>query len=314
MNNRKYDVAAIGLQCIDIVAATVTPGVLERECTLVDSARLMLGGDALNQAVTMASLGAKVALMGVVGNDQLGDVLLEQLARYGTLDVLDARCDVNTAISMVLVDAQTERHFVYQPESNNALSYAHVNEDAVKNAAFLSVGGGLSLPGLDGEGLLKLMKLARDAGARTALDIRIPDADYDRKVLSRTFALTDYLLPSEQEVRAITGEGENPAVMVEKLHHLGATNVVVKLGGKGCYVAADGFEGLVPACPCHCVDTTGAGDNFVGAFLYAKTRGWDIEKCARFANAAGSIAVEHPGANGAIRSAEQVVARMNGLA
>ena len=82
-------------------------------------------------------------------------------------------------------------------------------------------------------------------------------------------------------------------------------------------MAADGFEGAVPPYPCRCVDTTGAGDTFVAAFLYARTRGWDILRCARFANAAGSIAVEHPGANGGIHSAAQVEARMglsqNGL-
>ena len=85
---------------------------------------------------------------------------------------------------------------------------------------------------------------------------------------------------------------------------------MIKLGEEGCYVAADGYEGLVPTYPCHPVDTTGAGDSFVGAFLYAKTRGRDIERCARFANATGSIVVEHPGANGAIHSARQVLERM----
>ena len=98
--------------------------------------------------------------------------------------------------------------------------------------------------------------------------------------------------------------------MVRRLRALGATNCVVKLGGKGCYVAAEGYEGMVPPCPCNCVDTTGAGDTFVGAFLYALTRGWDVRRCARFANAAGAIAVEHAGANGGIRSAAQVEARM----
>jgi len=69
----------------------------------------------------------------------------------------------------------------------------------------------------------------------------------------------------------------------------------------------------VPPCPCRCVDTTGAGDSFVAAFLYAKTRGWDAERCARFANAAGSITVEQIGANGAIRSAAQVLERMEAI-
>ncbi|MDY5220613.1 MAG: PfkB family carbohydrate kinase [Eubacteriales bacterium] len=61
------------------------------------------------------------------------------------------------------------------------------------------------------------------------------------------------------------------------------------------------------------MNTTGAGDSFVAAFLYGKCRGWDVETCARFANAAGTIAVESRGANGAVRSEAQVRMRMEAV-
>ena len=309
MNGKKYDVAVVGLQCIDMVMTPVPHDALRRDTTAVESARLMLGGDALNQALVLSLLGAGVGLMGLVGNDRLGSVLLEQLSEY-PMDVLDRRADVNTSISLVLVEATGERHFIYQSESNNAFSRAHIDEEVVKNASFLSVGGCLLLPSLDGEDMCGLLDLARAAGTKTAMDFcvngGVPGPEGLRALLSRV----DYALPSQIEAEAMVGTADSPAELVARLRALGATNCVIKMGEKGCYVAADGFEGLVPACPCRCVDTTGAGDTFVGAFLYAKTRGWDIETCARFANAAGSIAVEHPGANGAIHSAEQVLQRM----
>ena len=311
MGDRKYDVAVVGMQCIDIVCAPVAPGIMERETTLVDSARLMLGGDAQNQAIALASMGAKVALMGVVGNDRLGDVLLEQLSAF-PITLLARRENVNTAVSLVLVEASGERHFIYQPQSNRTLAYRHIDEDAVRNAAFLSIGGCLALPGLDGGDMLRLLDLARSSGTRTALDFNLSDYMLDDDALGALLSRIDYVLPSEAEALALTGEGDDPAEMVRRLRALGATNCVIKLGGRGCYVAADGFEGLLPPCPCHCVDTTGAGDTFVAGFLYAKTRGWDIRRCARFANAAGAIAVEHTGANGGIRSAQQVEQRMQG--
>lgn len=309
MADKKYDVVVVGLQCIDIVCTPVAHNVMDGETTVVDSARLMLGGDAQNQAITLASLGARVALMGVAGNDRLGDVLLNQLSAF-PIDILTRREDVNTSISLVLVEDNGDRHFVYQPQSNQALSYRHIDEDAVRNAAFLSVGGCLTLPGLDGEGMLRLLDLAHKAGTRTALDFNVTDYMLDPATLKALLSRTDYALPSEVEARALTGEGKDPAEMVRRLRALGATNCIIKLGGKGCYVAADGYEGIVPPYPCRCLDTTGAGDTFVAAFLYARTRGWDILRCARFANAAGSIAVEHAGANGGIRSAAQVAARM----
>lgn len=314
MNGKKYDVVSVGIQCIDIVAAPVAAGVLERELTLVKGTQLMLGGDALNQAVVLARLGAKVGLIGLVGRDRLGEILVEQLRGFEGLDVLDRRADVNTAISLVLVDERGERHFVLQPDSNLALNYGHIDEEAVKNAAFVSVGGCLSLPGLDGEGMLRLLELARASGARTALDFRISDAQIEPELLRAILSRADYVLPSEREAEAMTGESESPEIMVERLRAMGAGNCIVKLGERGCYVAADGYTGFVAAYPCKCMDTTGAGDSFVGAFLYAKTRGWEIERCAKFACAAGSIAVEHAGANAAIQSEIQVLNRMQGRA
>ena len=314
MNGKKYDVVSVGLQCIDIVASPVTEGVLSREVTLVKDAQLMLGGDALNQAIVLSQLGGRAGLIGVAGRDRFGYTLVEQLSGIEGLDLLDSRVDENTAVSIVLIDRQGERHFVLQPDSNLALRYEHIDEDAVRNASFVSVGGCLTLPGLDGEGTVRLLDLAHASGAQTALDFRVPNHAFDTEMLRSMFSRADYVLPSEQEARAITGEGENPEIMVERLRNLGAGNCIVKLGGRGCYVAADGFTGFVDSYPCKCVDTTGAGDTFVGAFLYAKTRGWDIRRCAEFACAAGSIAVEHAGANAAIRSVDQVLERMRSRA
>ena len=110
----------------------------------------------------------------------------------------------------------------------------------------------------------------------------------------------------------LTGETGSPEKMAQALHKMGAANCVIKLGAQGCYVSADGIEAHIPSFPCRCVDTTGAGDTFVGSFLYAKPQGWDTLASARFACAAGSVAVEHVGANTAIRSKDQVLARMNG--
>ena len=110
----------------------------------------------------------------------------------------------------------------------------------------------------------------------------------------------------------LDGETGSPEKMAQALHKMGAANCVIKLGAQGCYVSADGIEAHIPAFPCRCVDTTGAGDTSVGSFLYAKSQGWDTLASAKFACAAGSVAVEHVGANTAIRSKDQVLARMNG--
>ena len=227
--------------------------------------------------------------MGTAGVDRLGDVLLQQLSRY-PLSVFDRRIDVPTAICVVLIDEAHERHFLFQPGQNLALRYEDLDEAVIRDSAFVSVGGAMALPELDGEGLLKLFTLAHASGARTALDMRVSEREYDHALLEACFRKTDYFLPSEREAVWLTGETGSPEKMAQALHKMGAANCVIKLGAQGCYVSADGIEAHIPSFPCRCVDTTGAGDTFVGSFLYAKSQGWDTLASARFACAASSAA------------------------
>ena len=193
--------------------------------------------------------------MGAAGVDRLGDVLLQQLSRY-PLSVFDRRIDVPTAICVVLIDEAHERHFLFQPGQNLALRYEDLDEAVIRDSAFVSVGGAMALPELDGEGLLKLFTLAHASGARTALDMRVSEREYDHALLEACFRKTDYFLPSEREAVWLTGETGSPEKMAQALHKMGAANCVIKLGAQGCYVSADGIEAHIPVFPCRCVDTT----------------------------------------------------------
>lgn len=306
---RRFDVLAVGMQVIDLLISGVDEGIFAAETTSVDNIQLLMGGDALNQAVTMSMLGGKIGLMSVVGNDRLGDVLLNQLANY-PLTVIAPKIECKTGISIVLCKPDGQRSFILQHGHNLFFSYKHIDEQAVRDAKIVSVGSCMALKSFDGEGTIRLLDLAHSAGTISAMDIKINRTEYDMPPILESLRHVDYLLPSEADVKTLTGEGEDPRKMVQALHDMGVKNVVLKLGEKGCYVSADGLEKAIPAYPCKCVDTTGAGDAFTGAFLHAKAKGWDVETCARFANAAGSVAVEVSGSCGAIRSEAQVLERM----
>ena len=195
----------------------------------------------------------------------------------------------------------------------------------------------LMIPGMDGHILDREMTLLDHAeltlggdalnqaivlsqlGARTALmgaagvdrlgDVllqqlsRYPLSVFDRRIDVPT-AICVVLIDEAHERHFLFQPGQNLALRYEDLDE-----AVIR---DSAFVSADGIEAHIPAFPCRCVDTTGAGDTFVGSFLYAKSQGWDTLVSARFACAAGSGAVEHVGANTAIRSKDQVLARMNG--
>lgn len=215
---KRFDVLTIGLQVIDLMIPGMDGHILDREMTLLDHAELTPGGDAPNQAIVLSQLGARTALMGAAGVDRLGDVLLQQLSRY-PLSVFDRRIDVPTAICVVLIDEAHERHFLFQPGQNLALRYEDLDETVIRDSAFVSVGGAMALPELDGEGLLKLFTLAHASGARTALDMRVSEREYDHALLEACFRKTDYFLPSEHEAVWLTGETGSPEKMAQALHN-----------------------------------------------------------------------------------------------
>jgi sugar/nucleoside kinase (ribokinase family) len=115
------------------------------------------------------------------------------------------------------------------------------------------------------------------------------------KVLAPSLPWTDYTLVNEDEARMLTGHSE-PAAAARTLRDAGATNIVVKLGARGCWV--NGSE--VPGFPVRAVDSTGAGDCFAGAFIAALERGLPPEAAARFGNAVGALSVQQIGATAGV--------------
>ena len=306
---RRFDVLVMGMQVIDLLIMGASPEVFACETYNSPDIQLLMGGDALNQAVSASMLGGKIALMGVVGNDRLGDVLMGQLANY-PLTVFNPRIESKTGISVVLCKNDGHRHFILQTGHNAHFCYDHIDLQAVRDSKIVSVGSCMALKSFDGEDTIRLLDYARSVGTVSAMDIKINRTEYDMPPILESLKHVDYLLPSEADVKTLTGEGDDPVKMVQALRDMGVKNVILKLGEKGCYISADGVEKAVPAYPAESIDTTGAGDAFTGAFLHAKAKGWDVETCARFANAAGAISVEVPGACGAIRSEAQVLERM----
>ena len=105
----------------------------------------------------------------------------------------------------------------------------------------------------------------------------------------------DYLIPNEEEAYLVTG-ADTPETAAFILKQAGVKNIIIKCGKRGCYVLGDtGF--YVPAVSdAVCVDTTGAGDSFAAGFVYGISEGWDLHRCAEFANSCGAKAIARVGA------------------
>ncbi|MBT2471847.1 ribokinase [Streptomyces sp. ISL-66] len=244
------------------------------------------GGKGANQAVAAARAGAEVVMIGAVGADEFGVRLRSALAAAG----------VDTAALRTVEGASGTAHITVDDEGGNSIivipgANAQVTGLEPGDAARIGAAGALLLQlELPLEAVLAGALAARARGVRTILT-PAPAQHLPAELL----AATDLLVPNEHEAAALTGLTDPHRAAAALLHDV--PEVVVTLGAAGALYAARGREPLtVPAPHVRAVDTTAAGDTFVGALAVALGEGRPVAAALRWASAAAALSVQHPGA------------------
>ena len=246
------------------------------------------GGKGANQAVAAARLGGSVKMIGRVGSDSFGETLLETVSqdKVDTAHIIQD-AEAATGVAFITVDSTGQNTIVVASGANAKLSPDDIDkaEQAFKGAAVLLLQLESPLNAVN-----HAIELARTHGARVMLNpapAQLLDVDF----LSRV----DYLVPNQTELALMTGMESIPEA-VSALEAIGLQRVIVTLGEGGVLVVEGGQEIHLPAHRVQVVDTTAAGDAFVGAFAVALTEGHPTLTAASWGNAAGALAVTHPGA------------------
>lgn len=247
------------------------------------------GGKGANQALAARRMGADVVFVGAAGTDAFADGALAQLreARVG-LDHL-ATIDGVTGTAFITVDANGENQIVLSPGAN-----AHVTAEALDGIA---AGEGDSLV-VQGEVSMGETEKAL-AWAKARGLTRIFNLAPVRPVSTRLLSLVDILVVNEEELRQVavhSGLHGGASDMMEKLAADLGLGVVVTLGAQGAMAHVDGQSVRCKGFTVDAVDTTGAGDAFVGAFAAARDKGESLERAVRLGCAAGALACLKPGA------------------
>lgn len=255
------------------------------------------GGKGANQAVACARLGGRVAMIGRVGIDAFGRALRDALAADG-IDVerVEDSAEAATGVAMILVEDIGENRIVLAPGANGRLSAAAIerNRALIEQAALLVLQ--LEVP-LDT--VCAAITIARQAGVPVLLNPApasvLPDALYPD---------IDLLVPNESEATLLTGIAvRDPASAEEAARNLlarGVHSVLITLGAQGVLIAdADGFRHL-PARKVQAVDSTAAGDTFVGGLAVGLTEGLSLDEAAALGQAASAICVTRAGAQPSI--------------
>lgn len=278
-----------------------TPG----EDKIADAYAQLIGGG-FNMMAAAARTGMKVVFGGQHGTGPVGDCLRSALAAEG-IDILTPRApDRDTGNCVVLVTADAERTFVSHAGAEGFLTPASL-EPVTLTAGDWVFTSGYTLTYPDSREVLADWIGALPADVVFVLDPTSVVAGIPPALLARVLKRANWLSCNAYEAGVIAGPGpvEEIARRLLSDHCPGAAGVVIRRGERGCFLRlADGTARHVPAFAVAAIDTNGAGDTHVGAFVGALSRGDDPFGAARYANAAAAISVTRHGGSSAPTHAE----------
>ena len=280
-------IAVVGSTMVDLVA--FSDRVPDAGETLVGRRFHMgFGGKGANQAVMASLLGADVAMVNCLGDDAYGDMTLENFATFG-IDTTHVHRTVGASgVAPIWVEADGTNRIIIIPGANDALTPIQAS-DAVQSLPDVSVVlGQLEIPqDVTTAGFVA----ARDQGATTILN-PAPAAALDDDLM----AATSWLIPNEVEFGILAGsEATDDDALISFARRTGV-RLLVTLGENGvALVNEDDSVSRVPAQPTVAVDTTGAGDAFVGAFAYGLASGMHELDAIALGVACASDSVTRPG-------------------
>jgi ribokinase len=280
-------IAVVGSTMIDLVAfADRVPNAGE---TLVGRRFQMgFGGKGANQAVMASLLGADVAMVNCLGDDAYGDMTLENFASFGINTTHVHRAEGASGVAPIWVEGDGMNRIIIIPGANDALTPRQATE-AIRSMSDVDVViGQLEIPQ---PVTAAAFLTAREQGVITILN-PAPAAELDRELLKAS----SWLIPNEVEFAMLTGTDATDDAALASFTHDTGVRLLVTLGEEGVsLVKVDGLILRVPAQPVKAIDTTGAGDAFVGAFAYGLASGMDELDAIALGMACASDSVTRPG-------------------
>lgn len=284
----------IGMQCMPLIGETI----------LGNSLTYIPGGKGANQACASSKLGGEVIMLGCIGEDSMGESLIDSLRKCGT-DVSYIRTvkGVPTGMASIYVDDNGDNSIVVISGANACCSVEYLKEhdSLFQDAEYIMLQ--MEIPydavfyAIERASELKKTVILNPAPAPDTL----PDEVWNK---------IDYITPNETELLKLSGlEEMSPEAIEEGAGRLlakGVKHVLVTLGDKGVLYKDADETWICPTRSVTAVDTTAAGDCFNGAFVTALAEGIPVRQAVRFANTAASVSVTRKGAQQSIPLREEV--------
>jgi ribokinase len=293
-----HDILVIGSLNADLVVRAPrfpAPG----ETISGEDLQIIPGGKGANQAVAAARQGASVVMVGRVGNDSFGPFLLKSL-QSDHIDISHIVVDeAATGTATIIVDSNGQNSIVLSAGANGKIS--------TKDVDALDIDAKLLLLQLEIpiEVVIHAAKWGRQKGM-----IVILNPAPARELPNELISCVDYLLPNETELSLLSGlpveDTSSAKQAAQMLLTRGAKHVIVTLGEKGALIVSAKLVKHVDTYKVNVVDTTAAGDAFIGGFASALLRGLELNQAVKYGNACGALAVTKFGAQPSLPTKEEV--------
>ena len=298
------NVVVIGSLNMDLV--TRAPRLPRGGETLIgESFSTIPGGKGANQAVAAVRLGAQVSMVGCVGSDAYGQQLRGALLAEGIDCQAVSVVDGSSGVALIVVDDNSQNAIVIVAGANGELTPTVLDRfDAVLQSAEVIICQ-LEVPDAT---VGHALKRGRELGKTVILN----PAPASRALPAEWYAYVDYLIPNESEAMVLSGLAvdslETAEAAATQLIASGAGKVIVTLGAQGLVFANGSSFEHFPAPRVKAVDTTAAGDTFVGGFAAALASGKDEAEAIRFGQVAAALSVTRAGAQPSIPTLLEVQA------
>lgn len=298
-------VLCVGEMMVDLLVHPVPDIVFDNDADVVGEIAIKSGGDANNNAIDMAKLGNEVYLVTLAGRDILADHCLNIAREAGVcVDYVRRSTAADQTKSLILINEKGDRHFLQHLGTSAEFCFEDIDLSLLDKVDFLQIGGAFHLSRFDGEGSAKLLKLAREKGVTTCMDVT-KDRSGKWTAIAPCYPHLDYFLPSIEQASCIAGTGDERKIADYFLDR-GVGTVAIKLGSRGCYCKNREQAFYCGRYEVPVAETTGAGDAFVSGFLTELGHGGSLEDCVRFATATSAHAVQAFGATAGVPDYETV--------
>ena len=292
----EFDVVGVGLNATDtLLMVPHFPAYAGK--VPYDSEVMSPGGQVASAMVTCARLGLRAKYIGTVGDDERGRIQMESLRSTGVnLDHVQLRKGCANQSAYIIVDRSTgERTVLWRRDDCLRIDPTEISDDQIACARLLHIDGH------DTPAVAHAAAIARRHGIPVTVDVDTIYHGFDRVLPS-----VDYLVASSEFPTNWTGN-RDPFEALESLQaEYGMKVAAMTLGAHGALARVGGEFVYAPAYVVNCIDTTGAGDVFHGAFCYAVLQGMTMPAALDFSNAMAALNCTAMGARGGIRSVAEI--------